>query len=79
MNRACLIVIVVAVLGSFLTGVYEGMQRSFRRQFLERRGGCQETVHPYWNTLLECTSETCHRPLPCVVHGPHGPQKGGAS
>jgi len=31
--------------------------------------GCQEAVSPYWNTLLQCTSETCHRPLPCAVHG----------
>lgn len=30
---------------------------------------CRETVAPYWNTLLECTSETCHRPLPCLIHG----------
>jgi hypothetical protein len=37
-----------------------------------RRGldeGCQVGVRPYWNTLLECTSETCHRPLPCPMHG----------
>lgn len=29
---------------------------------------CRESVPPYWNTLLECTSETCHRPLPCPIH-----------
>lgn len=29
---------------------------------------CHATVPPYWNSLLECTSETCHRPLPCPVH-----------
>lgn len=29
---------------------------------------CQEVVAPYWNTKDECTSEICHRPLPCVVH-----------
>ena len=31
-------------------------------------GGCQATVAPHWNTLAQCTSETCHRPLPCGVH-----------
>jgi len=29
---------------------------------------CLATVPPYWNTLLQCTSETCHRPRPCPVH-----------
>ncbi len=30
--------------------------------------GCQSTVLPYWDRLLEITSETCNRPLPCPVH-----------
>lgn len=47
-----------------------------RSQYWHPGMGCQEKVAPYWNTLLECTSETCHRPLPCVVHGG---KKGGAS
>jgi hypothetical protein len=29
---------------------------------------CDAVVPPYWNTLLQCTSETCHRPLPCAIH-----------
>lgn len=29
---------------------------------------CQEAVPPHWDRLLECTSEKCHRPLPCPVH-----------
>ena len=29
---------------------------------------CAAVVPPYWDTLRECTSETCHRPLPCSVH-----------
>ena len=29
---------------------------------------CEGIVPPYWNTELQCTSETCHRPLPCPVH-----------
>jgi uncharacterized protein (DUF3820 family) len=29
---------------------------------------CQAVVSPYWNTLLQCTSETCHRPMPCPLH-----------
>jgi hypothetical protein len=33
--------------------------------------GCNATVPPYWDRINECTSETCHRPLPCLVH----PQK----
>ena len=31
-------------------------------------GGCKRAVPPYWNTAWQCTSETCHRPLPCPVH-----------
>lgn len=40
------------------------------RHFTESAAGCQAVVPPYWNTELECTSETCHRPLPCSVHPP---------
>jgi len=29
---------------------------------------CSATVPQYWNTKLECTSEVCHRPLPCPIH-----------
>jgi hypothetical protein len=35
---------------------------------LHVKPGCQAVVPPYWNTLLECTSETCNRPLPCTIH-----------
>jgi hypothetical protein len=28
----------------------------------------QETVNPYWNARLGCTSETCHQTLPCPIH-----------
>ena len=30
--------------------------------------GCLEIVPPHWDTGLEATTETCHRPLPCSVH-----------
>lgn len=36
--------------------------------FPSHQTGCQEVVPPHWDTGLECTSETCHRPLPCIVH-----------
>ncbi len=39
----------------------------YARQLMPR--DCQAVVPPFWNTLLQCTSETCHRPLPCPVHG----------
>jgi hypothetical protein len=29
---------------------------------------CRHMVVPFWNTKDECTSETCHRPLPCSIH-----------
>lgn len=29
---------------------------------------CKMAVAPHWDTGLEATTETCHRPLPCVVH-----------
>ena len=33
-------------------------------------GGCQESVSPYWSPSLQCTTETCHRTLPCIIHDP---------
>jgi hypothetical protein len=39
---------------------------------LDRTLWCQEAVPPYWNTALQCTSETCNRPVPCILHTPSG-------
>ena len=30
---------------------------------------CRETVATHWDTGLESTTELCHRPLPCSIHG----------
>lgn len=75
-DRDCLLILALVVIGSFISGVYEGMHKQLTRHWPGGSGYCRETVPPYWNTLLECTSETCHRPLPCEVHGA---KKGGAS
>jgi hypothetical protein len=29
---------------------------------------CHAVVPPYWNTALQCVSETCNRPMPCIMH-----------
>jgi hypothetical protein len=34
---------------------------------------CQVVVAPHWDTGLEATTETCNRPLPCVVHNQRKP------
>lgn len=33
---------------------------------------CTATVLPYWNEILQCTSEICHHSLPCFLHTKKG-------
>jgi uncharacterized protein (DUF3820 family) len=49
-------------------GMREDLAKSTEPEYDSTADGCQAVVLPYWNTLLECTSEICHRPLPCAIH-----------